>query len=135
MEADTGSSGDATVYRADVVGSMLRPDWLVEARQRFRAGTLAPEAYREIEDRAVAEAISIQEQAGVDVLYAEAAEVVHGWVRELFAAGCRYVQIDAPEFNEVYADARVRAEQRKITPETQAAKLRRVAEAARSVWN
>jgi hypothetical protein len=30
--------------------------------------------------------------------------------RELFDAGCRYVQIDAPEFNEVYADARVRAE-------------------------
>ena len=68
MTADPGSPADATVYRADVVGSMLRPDWLVEARQRFRAGTLAPEAYRETEDRAVAEAISIQEQAGVDVV-------------------------------------------------------------------
>jgi 5-methyltetrahydropteroyltriglutamate--homocysteine methyltransferase len=43
-------------------------------------------------------------------LFAEAAAVVHRWVGELFDAGCRYVQIDAPEFNEVYADARVRAE-------------------------
>jgi 5-methyltetrahydropteroyltriglutamate--homocysteine methyltransferase len=222
MEADTGSPGDGTIYRADVVGSMLRPAWLVEARQRFRAGTLAPEAYGEIEDRAVAEAISIQEQAGVDVvtdgemrrdiffdlfvngvsglspvtghtvrfqgkrpedamevqvpfavtgkisprsspaleqflaakdrtehplkvtlpspmliggfwssehsqdaypdpftLYAEAADAVHRWVCELFDAGCRYVQIDAPEFNEIYADARVRADfqSRGIDPE------------------
>ena len=43
-------------------------------------------------------------------LFAEAAQVVQRWVRELFDAGCRYIQIDAPEFNEVYADARVRAD-------------------------
>ncbi len=118
MEADTGSPGNETIYRADVVGSMLRPAWLVEARQRFRAGALAPEAYRKIEDRAVAEAVSIQEKTGVDVvtdgemrpLYTEAADAVRRWVCELFDAGCRYVQIDAPEFNEIYADARVRAD-------------------------
>jgi 5-methyltetrahydropteroyltriglutamate--homocysteine methyltransferase len=202
---------------------MLRPDWLIDARRQFRAETLAPQAYQEIEDRAVAEAISIQDQAGVDVvtdgemrrdiffdlfvsgmsgfsrtesarairfrgkqpedamevrfpfavtekikahsspalkeffsakglterplkvtlpspmlvggfwlpghseaaypdpftLFAEAAEAVRGWARELFDAGCRYVQVDAPEFNEVYADAEVRAEyqSRGIDPE------------------
>jgi 5-methyltetrahydropteroyltriglutamate--homocysteine methyltransferase len=213
MEAGTRSATEVGIYRADVVGSMLRPPWLVEARQQLGAGSLAPEAYKEIEDRAVDEAISIQQEAGVDVvtdgemrrdiffdlfvngmsgfshavaytvrfrgkraedamevqvpfavtdkvrprsspaldefraardrtdkplkvtlpspmligafwspehsravypdpfaLFAEAAEGVRRWVGELFDAGCRYVQIDAPEFNEVYADARVRAE-------------------------
>jgi 5-methyltetrahydropteroyltriglutamate--homocysteine methyltransferase len=214
MEAGTGSPTEVKTFRADVVGSMLRPTWLIEARQRLRAGAMAPEAYKEVEDRAVAEAISIQERAGVDVvtdgemrrdiffglfidgmsgfsrvtaghairfqgkrpadamevrvpfavtdkisprsspaleefvaardlagrplkvtlpspmlvggfwspehsgaaypdpfmLFAEAAAVVRRWARELFDAGCRYVQVDAPEFNEVYADARVRAD-------------------------
>jgi 5-methyltetrahydropteroyltriglutamate--homocysteine methyltransferase len=201
------------LYRADVVGSMLRPPWLVRARQNLRAGAMSPEEYAAIEERAVEEALRIQEAAGVDVvtdgemrrdiffdlfvngmegfshepaytvrfrgkrpqdamevrvpftvterlrpksspalaeflaakdktdrplkvtlpspmlvsafwspersrdaypdafeLFEEAADVVRGWVRELFEAGCPYVQIDAPEFNEVYADPRVRAE-------------------------
>jgi 5-methyltetrahydropteroyltriglutamate--homocysteine methyltransferase len=203
------------IYHADVIGSMLRPPWLVEARQAMRAGTLDPGEYRAIEDRAVDEALRIQETAGVDVvtdgemrrdiffdqfvsgmdgfspvpaytvqfhesgndanvamvveipfsvtgrlkvrsspmldeylaakdrtvrplkvtmpsptliaafwndelstdayrdpfeLFADAAELLRGWATELFAAGCPYVQVDAPEFNEVYADARIRAE-------------------------
>lgn len=48
MEAGTGSPVEARIYRADVVGSMLRPAWLLDARQRLRAGTMAPEAYKEI---------------------------------------------------------------------------------------
>ena len=43
-------------------------------------------------------------------LFADAAELLRGWAEELFAAGCPYVQVDAPEFNEVYADARIREE-------------------------
>jgi 5-methyltetrahydropteroyltriglutamate--homocysteine methyltransferase len=222
MEAGVASATRSAIYRADVVGSLLRPPWLIQARQALRARTLPLEKYQAIEDRAVAEAIAIQEQAGVDVLtdgemrrdiffdlfvngmtgfsraiaytvrfrgkqaedamevqvpfavtdkvqarsspalaeflavkdrttrpvkvtlpspmliggfwsaehsrdaypdpfelFAEAAQVVRRWVRELFDAGCRYVQIDAPEFNEVYADARVRAdyEARGIDPE------------------
>ncbi|HZQ64341.1 MAG TPA: hypothetical protein VFA66_03845 [Gaiellaceae bacterium] len=41
---------------------------------------------------------------------ADASEVVKGWIGELAAAGCRYVQIDAPELAEAFADERVRAE-------------------------
>jgi 5-methyltetrahydropteroyltriglutamate--homocysteine methyltransferase len=213
---------EATVYHADVVGSMLRPPWLVQARQQMRSGLLDAAEYRVIEDRAVDEALRIQEAAGVEVvtdgemrrdiffdlfvngmegfsqvpawtvefherdtevafeveipfsvtgrvkprsspalaeflaakdrtelplkvtvpsptliaafwsptrspdayadpfeLFADSAEAVREWVRELFDAGCRYVQIDAPEFNEVYADPHVREEyvQRGIDPE------------------
>jgi 5-methyltetrahydropteroyltriglutamate--homocysteine methyltransferase len=212
------------IHHADVLGSMLRPAWLVEARQAMRAGTLEPAEYREIEDRAVDEALRIQEAAGVDVvtdgemrrdiffdqfvrgmdgfspvpaytvqfheagndanvamvveipfsvtdrlkvrsspmldeylaardrtdrplkvtmpsptlvaafwndelsraayrdpfeLFADAAELLRGWAQELFEAGCPYVQVDAPEFNEVYADERIRGEyaERGIDPE------------------
>jgi 5-methyltetrahydropteroyltriglutamate--homocysteine methyltransferase len=213
---------EATVHHADVVGSMLRPPWLVAARQNMRAGQLDPDEYRAIEDRAVDEALRIQEAAGLQVvtdgemrrdiffdlfangmegfsqvkawtvefhqtdtevafevevpfsvtdrikprsspalaeflaakdrtdqllkvtvpsptliaafwspehspdaysdpfeLFADSAEAVREWVQELFDAGCRYVQIDAPEFNEVYCDPHVREEyvQRGIDPE------------------
>jgi 5-methyltetrahydropteroyltriglutamate--homocysteine methyltransferase len=57
-----------TIHRADVVGSMLRPPRLVEARRAMRAGEVEPEDYRAIEDAAVDEAIRIQERAGVDVV-------------------------------------------------------------------
>jgi 5-methyltetrahydropteroyltriglutamate--homocysteine methyltransferase len=55
------------VYRAEVVGSLLRPDELVQARAKLRAGELAADDYREIEDRAVDDALRLQEAAGLDV--------------------------------------------------------------------
>jgi methionine synthase II (cobalamin-independent) len=198
--------------RAEVVGSLLRPPELAEARAAFRAGTLSREELRQAEDAAVDDAIRLQEQAGVDVvtdgemrrsiffdffvsgleglsplpgltvkfhgtrpedamevtipfsvtgriaargcpgvdelryarertrlpvkvtlpsplmilgfwnehsraaypdpfeLAADAADAVRGWMRELAEAGCEYIQIDAPELAEAFADERVRAE-------------------------
>jgi 5-methyltetrahydropteroyltriglutamate--homocysteine methyltransferase len=55
-------------YRADVVGSMLRPAYLLEAREQHRRGELSDAAFKQIEDRAVDECIAIQERAGVAVL-------------------------------------------------------------------
>ena len=211
-----------TIYRADVVGSMLRPRELVEARRAMREGRLGGEEYRAVEDAAVDAALRIQEQAGVDVatdgemrrdiffdffvsgtegltpgqswtvhfrdaggndamevpipfvvtdrlrartspglaeylyarerthlpvkvtlpsptlvtafwhregsadaypdpfdLIADATEIVKAWIVELADAGCPFIQIDAPELNEVYADERIRAEytERGISPE------------------
>lgn len=54
--------------RADVVGSMLRPAWLLEARQQQRAGTIGDAEFKQVEDRAVDACIAIQEAAGVDVI-------------------------------------------------------------------
>jgi 5-methyltetrahydropteroyltriglutamate--homocysteine methyltransferase len=42
--------------RADVVGSLLRPAELLEARERLERGVLAPPEFKRIEDRAVDEA-------------------------------------------------------------------------------
>jgi 5-methyltetrahydropteroyltriglutamate--homocysteine methyltransferase len=56
------------VYRADTVGSLLRPPYLKRAREQFESGQLAAAAYKEIEDRAVDQAIAMQEAVGLDVV-------------------------------------------------------------------
>ena len=58
----------ATVYRADTIGSLLRPPYLKLAREQFEAGQLEAAAYKEIEDRAVDQAIAMQEGVGLDVV-------------------------------------------------------------------
>ncbi len=55
-------------YRADVVGSMLRPDYLLQARKQHVAGEIPDPHFKLIEDRAVNEAIGIQERSRVDVI-------------------------------------------------------------------
>jgi 5-methyltetrahydropteroyltriglutamate--homocysteine methyltransferase len=55
-------------WRSDVVGSLLRPDYLKEARRRVEAGELDAATCKQVEDRAVNEAIDLQLQAGTDVL-------------------------------------------------------------------
>ena len=55
-------------YRADQVGSLLRPPELRDARARARRGELAPEALREIEDRAIRDAIAKQETVGLQAV-------------------------------------------------------------------
>jgi 5-methyltetrahydropteroyltriglutamate--homocysteine methyltransferase len=54
--------------RADVVGSLLRPSYLKEARQSAQEGRVSAEELRAVEDRAVREAIGLQETAGLDVI-------------------------------------------------------------------
>jgi 5-methyltetrahydropteroyltriglutamate--homocysteine methyltransferase len=52
-------------FRADHVGSLLRPAYLLEARTEAKAGRLPVERLRESEDRAVREIIALQESAGL----------------------------------------------------------------------
>jgi len=52
-------------YRADQVGSLLRPAYLKEARAQFGAGRITREQLREVEDRAIREVIALQEEAGL----------------------------------------------------------------------
>jgi 5-methyltetrahydropteroyltriglutamate--homocysteine methyltransferase len=55
-------------YRSEVVGSLLRPTYLVEAREQFAARQINAAEFKAIEDRAVNEAIALQENAGLDVI-------------------------------------------------------------------
>ena len=54
--------------RSDVVGSLLRPAYLREARQGVRQGRVSVAELHAVEDRAVREAIALQESAGLDVI-------------------------------------------------------------------
>jgi 5-methyltetrahydropteroyltriglutamate--homocysteine methyltransferase len=58
----------ARVVRADVVGSLLRPAYLKDARQGARAGTVTDADLHAAEDRAVREAIALQESAGIEAI-------------------------------------------------------------------
>lgn len=55
-------------YHSEVVGSLLRPAYLANARKQFEAGQLSAADFKAIEDQAVSEAIALQEAAGLDVI-------------------------------------------------------------------
>ena len=52
----------------DVVGSLLRPEWLRDGRTRHEAGKIDEAELTAIEDRAVHEAVRMQEEAGLDIV-------------------------------------------------------------------
>ena len=52
-------------FRADHVGSLLRPKKLLEARAAVANGSLPRERLREVEDEAIGEAVKMQEEAGL----------------------------------------------------------------------
>lgn len=52
-------------FRADHVGSLLRPAELLDCREKFRQGSLDAEGLRAAEDVAIREAIKMQEDAGL----------------------------------------------------------------------
>lgn len=54
-------------FRAEQVGSLLRPPQLLEARKARAEGRESLEALRAIEDRAIAEALRKQREAGIDI--------------------------------------------------------------------
>ena len=64
----TGVAKPMKIYRAENVGSLQRPAYLVEAQRNLRSGKLPVADYKRIEDRAVTEAIRLQEAVGLDVL-------------------------------------------------------------------
>ena len=56
------------VYRAEPIGSLLRPAWLIDARKALKRGEVSAAGYKKIEDHAVADAIALQERCGLDVV-------------------------------------------------------------------
>src|SRR5262249_28227812 len=52
-------------FRADHVGSLLRPPEVLRARADAAAGRITPAARREIEDRAIAAVVKMQEDVGL----------------------------------------------------------------------
>src|SRR3989454_2805334 len=55
-------------FRSDTVGSLLRPNYLKQARERHDAGLLSDAEFKRMEDRAFNEAIDLQTRVGLDVI-------------------------------------------------------------------
>src|ERR1043166_1443904 len=55
-------------FRADHVGSLLRPPELLRAREQHQQGTLSAEALRAIEDRAIRDVAKLQEDIGLQAI-------------------------------------------------------------------
>src|SRR6266702_201964 len=56
------------IHHSDVIGSLLRPRYLTQARTAHEAGQLSAPEFKRIEDRAVDQAIAMQEGVGLDVI-------------------------------------------------------------------
>ena len=56
---------DKPPFRADHVGSLLRPAELKDAREKAQRGSLSPDELRAVEDRAIRKAVAMQEAAGL----------------------------------------------------------------------
>jgi 5-methyltetrahydropteroyltriglutamate--homocysteine methyltransferase len=56
------------IARADTIGSLLRPPYLQEARKNAREGKISLAEARAAEDRAIKDAIALQEACGINAL-------------------------------------------------------------------
>ena len=84
-------SATAVQAKSEVIGSLLRPPSLTEARRRYEQSEITPPEFKRLEDRAVDEAVETQTLAGIDVItdgemrrYAFA-----GWLRQVRGLGHR----------------------------------------------
>jgi 5-methyltetrahydropteroyltriglutamate--homocysteine methyltransferase len=59
---------NSSKFRADHIGSLLRPQALLEARRRVDAGMIEPEELREVENEAIAAAVKLQQDAAIDII-------------------------------------------------------------------
>jgi 5-methyltetrahydropteroyltriglutamate--homocysteine methyltransferase len=55
----------APPFRADHVGSFLRPAYLLAAREALKRGELTAEGLRAVEDRAIREVVQLQQGLGL----------------------------------------------------------------------
>ena len=59
------SSRETPPYRADHVGSLLRPPELLQAREDFAASKIDADELRGVEDAAIRDAVKLQEDVGL----------------------------------------------------------------------
>src|SRR5436190_14080476 len=75
----------AKKYRADHVGSLLRPQELLDARKDRDDGKITAEQLTEIEDRCILQALELQKQAGMPI-FTEGEYRRAGWATAVRAA-------------------------------------------------
>jgi 5-methyltetrahydropteroyltriglutamate--homocysteine methyltransferase len=61
-------TAESPMFPVTVVGSWPRPGWLITALRKRQSGEISEEEFQTVANRAVLEAIRLQEEAGVDIL-------------------------------------------------------------------
>ncbi|WP_221801179.1 5-methyltetrahydropteroyltriglutamate--homocysteine S-methyltransferase [Oceanobacter mangrovi] len=99
-------------FRADVVGSYLRPHYLKLARSRFERGEISAEQLGEVEDRAIRELVVQQRAAGLRVI--TDGEFRRSWWHLDFMWGLQGVEKVAIEKGYQFAGMNTRAESARL---------------------
>ena len=81
-----------TVYRAEHIGSLLRPKELLEARESHHQAKISSEQLRDIEDKYILDALELQRQVGVSV-YSDG-EYRRAWFAGAFEESAEGIVID-----------------------------------------
>lgn len=100
-------------FRADVVGSYLRPQYLHEARARFARGELSTEQLRAVEDRAITDLVAKQKAAGLQTI--TDGEFRRSWWHLDFMWALNGVEKANIAKGYVFADEETRAETARLT--------------------
>src|SRR5215212_9999681 len=95
-------------YRADHVGSLLRPAALKEARARRAKGEITAEALRQIEDREIEQVIRKQEEVGLKL--ATDGELRRSWWQFDFFKGLDGVEMYSTGKGIIFAGVETKAE-------------------------
>ncbi len=82
-------------FRADQVGSLLRPQRLLDARQKWQAGEMGRDELREIEDDAIAECVRLQEKIGLEAITDGEFRRENWWID--FISAIDGIEISAPD--------------------------------------
>lgn len=85
----------ATPYRADQVGSLLRPAEVLDAHARHASGQLSEAEMRQVEDAAILQALELQQQVGLEI-FSDGEYRRSGWSGEFPASVDGYVPGEAP---------------------------------------
>jgi 5-methyltetrahydropteroyltriglutamate--homocysteine methyltransferase len=83
------------LFRADHVGSMLRPPELLDARKKWEAGQLDKKGLKAVEDKAIRDAIKLQEDAGMPTITDGEFRRENWWID--FISQLKGVEITAPQ--------------------------------------
>lgn len=100
-------------FRADVVGSYLRPDYLHQARRDFASGTISQAQLTEVENRAISELVDKQQQAGLKVI--TDGEFRRSWWHLDFMWGLNGVEKSLIEQGYQFAAVETRAESTRLS--------------------
>lgn len=83
------------LFRADHVGSLLRPPELLAAREKWKSGALDAAGLRAVEDEAIADAVGLQEDLGLGAVTDGEFRRENWWID--FIAAIEGIEISSPD--------------------------------------